>query len=97
MEASRSFSNVPTSILTCSSHRKDPRTIVRPGEVNIFREIEDLKIFEISANRLFITENMPTSATRKISSKCLNEAKETMPEVRICHILIEKKKLCPEN
>jgi hypothetical protein len=40
---------------------------------------------------------MPTSATRKISSKCLNEAKETMPEVRICHILIEKKKLCPEN
>jgi len=54
-------------------------------------------MFEISANRLFITENMPTSATRKISSKCLNEAKETMPEVKICHILIEKKKLCPEN
>ena len=56
-----------------------------------------MKIFEISADRLFITENMPTSVTRKISSKCLNEAKETMPEVRICLILIEKKKLCPEN
>ena len=49
-----------------------------------------MKIFEISANRLFITENMPTSATRQIASKCSNEAKETMPEVRICRILIEK-------
>ena len=27
----------------------------------------------------------------------LNEAKETMPEVRISHILIEKMNLCPGN
>ena len=56
-----------------------------------------MKIFEISANRLFIMEDMPTSAARRIASKYLNEAKETMPEVRICHILIEKKNLCPGN
>ena len=45
VEASRSFSNVPTSVHTCSSHCKNPRTIVRPGEVNIFREIEVFEDF----------------------------------------------------